>query len=890
MDSARWEKVQSLFHETADLPESERLSSLRAACDGDEALVSEVLALLEAEGRGASLLDRNVAHVAHQLFSDTDDSRPFKQFGPYRILKTLGEGGMGTVYLAHREDLGSLVAVKILRDAWLSPARRKRFASEQRTLAQLNHPFIARLYDADTSPDGTPFFVMEYVEGVPLTDYCRERHSSVTERLRLFRAVCEAVLYAHQHAVIHRDLKPSNILVKNDGAIRLLDFGIAKHAATLDESADQTLTGLPLMTPAYAAPEQMRGDPVGVQTDVYSLGVILYELLTGRLPFDLSSRTPAQVEQILAEAEPAKPSKIARTTAALPSQNASAMSKLAWADLDVLCLTAMHKDLGRRYQSVEALARDVDHYLKGEPLEARPDTAGYRVRKFITRNRQAVMAVAVMLIAAVGLVVFFTVRLALARNAALAEASRRQRIQTFMTNLFQGGDASAGPADNLRVVTLLDRGVQQAHSLSAEPEVQADLYETLGTLYQNLGKFDQANDLLHAALVQRQSIFGLDSAQVAESLVDLGLLRNDQAQLPEAERLVRQGLAMSQRHLPPNNLAIVKATTALGTVLDDRGSYDAAISVLEQAMRMQSSTGAPTSDYLSTAYELANAHFYAGHYDKAETMNQQLLFVYRQTYGERHPRVADILVNLAEIRQALGHYPDAEEYSRQALGIAQSWYGKDSPQAAIDLTIVARTLVYQKRYREAEALLNQSLAIKERVYGEVHPSVASSLNELGNVAYLEDKDDLAAQYFTRMGDIYRAIYGEHHYLYATALSNLGSVYLDQKQWTRAETIFRQVIQLYTETQPDNHINIAIAQDKLGRALLRQRRYAEAEVQTRAAYDTLIKQTNPATSWLVSARKDLIEEYAALKQPAQAARFRAELAAIQTAPPQVSARK
>ena len=241
---------------------------------------------------------------------------PFKEFGPYRIKQALGEGGMGVVYLAEREDLGNQVAIKILRDAWVSPARRERFTAEQRTLAQLNHPSIARLYDADTSPDGTPFFVMEYVEGVPLTDYCRTKKCTIPERLRLFRAVCEAVLYAHQHAVIHRDLKPSNILVKEDGSIRLLDFGIAKHLENLGELVDQTITGLRLMTPAYAAPEQIRGEQVGIHSDVYSLGVVLYELLAGRLPFDLSSCTPAQAEKVLTEQEAAKPSDAAAKSAA----------------------------------------------------------------------------------------------------------------------------------------------------------------------------------------------------------------------------------------------------------------------------------------------------------------------------------------------------------------------------------------------------------------------------------------------------------------------------------------------------------------------------------------------------------------------------------------------
>jgi serine/threonine protein kinase len=295
MDSARWRRIQDLFHRPADLSE---------------------------DSQGTSLLDHDVTQVAHAVLDERDaPALPAIRFGPYRILEMLGEGGMGVVYLAEREDLGNKVAIKVLRDAWLSPARRERFTSEQRTLAQLNHPSIARLYDADTLDDGTPWFVMEYVEGVPLYQYCRQHECSIAQCLTLLRAVCQAVQYAHQNAVIHRDLKPSNILVKADGTVCLLDFGIAKQLESLDRPTEQTRTGLRLMTPAYASPEQIRGDWVGIQTDVYSLGAVLYELLTGGLPHDLSMATPPAAERILLEHEPERPSVAARRQTTAPGRN-----------------------------------------------------------------------------------------------------------------------------------------------------------------------------------------------------------------------------------------------------------------------------------------------------------------------------------------------------------------------------------------------------------------------------------------------------------------------------------------------------------------------------------------------------------------------------------------
>ena len=878
MDSARWDRIQKLFHDAADVPQGEQRMFLAAACGNDEDLIVEVLAMLDQDACGHSLLDRNIADLAQETLANAiPASLILKEFGPYQILKLLGEGGMGVVYLAERRDLGTQVAVKILRDAWLSPARRERFASEQRTLAQLNHPLIARLYDADTLDDGTPWFVMEYVDGIPLTHYCLKHECSVEQRLHLFRSVCEAVQHAHSHAVIHRDLKPSNILVKNDGSVRLLDFGIAKQLESLDLQVDQTMTGLRMMTPAYASPEQVRGDRVGISTDVYSLGVILYELLTGQHPFDLSGLTPAEAATIIAEHDPGKPSAAVKRTDSEPDSHVLSLSKIAWADLDVLCLSAMRKDPLRRYRSVEAFIRDVDHYLNNEPLEARPDALQYRIGKFVRRNRRAVAATALIFAVIVGLVTFFTVRLAKSRDIALAEAARTQRIQQFMTNLFEGGDAAAGPSDSLRVITIVDRGVQEAKNLNNDPKVQAELYQNLGSIYQKLGKFEQADSLLRSALDQRKSLFGADSPEVAESLTALGLLRSDQAHLEEAEQLVRQGLAMTRRRLPPKHPALAKATLAFGKVLAERGSYDQAVAALDKAVRLQSAPGVAPADLANSLSALADAHYRAGHYDICKSLYTRVLEMHRQVYGAGHPLIADDLGSLAAVQRDLGYYSEAERLDRQALDMVQSYYGNNHPKTAGRLTALAESLTYQKKYDEAVSALEQALAIQERVYGPAHPSVAETLNELGNVASMRDKLDEAETRFRRAVDIYRAVYGDHHYLVAIALSNVAGIYMDKKDYPRAEQLFRDVVRRYAETLPADNVNTAIAHIKLGRTLLRQNRYKDAEPETLAGYEVLTRRSSPSTSFIRAARKDLAAEYEGLNQPQQAARFRAELA-------------
>ena len=525
------------------MPEADRHAFLARECGADEDLVREVLDLVDADGRGTATLNGGLARLAGQVLDRGSSRLPaIRDYGPYRLTRVLGEGGMGVVYLGERADLGNVAAIKVLRDAWISPARQERFASEQRTLAQLNHPAIARLYDADTLPDGTPWFAMEYVEGESLTEYAR------AARYLPPRAAPPLPLGLRGGAArppACGDPPGSQAfehLVKADGTVKLLDFGIAKQLDQVEGSADVTRTGLRLMTPAYAAPEQFRGDRVGIYTDVYSLGVLLYELLAGRLPFDLSALSPAAAVAAVMDQQPERPSVAAR--AAPPRGEAS------WADLDVLCLTAMHKDPQRRYRTVEALIRDIDHYLKGEPLEARPDTVRYRFGKFVRRNRGPVVVAGLVAAAVVGLSVFYAARLARARNDAVAMADRTRRIQEFMLQLFEGGDETVGPADTLRVVTIVDRGVQKARSLDAEPAVQAELYQTLGGIYQKLGSYTRADTLIRLALEQRKRLFGEEHSEVASSLVALGLLQDAQADYEGAERLVREGLEMSRRVLP----------------------------------------------------------------------------------------------------------------------------------------------------------------------------------------------------------------------------------------------------------------------------------------------------------------------------------------------------
>jgi serine/threonine-protein kinase len=794
MDAARYEKLQQLFDQAVELQASERDAFL-ATVDTD--LQQPLRDLLDAD-KVESLLDRGAAPAAGQALSEEFTGQ---QCGPYKLERHIGEGGMGTVFLGRRDDLQSVAAIKILRHAWMSPARVDRFLSEQRTLAELRHPAIATLFDANTLADGTPWFAMEFVDGVPITDYCGKNSPPLRKRLALFRLVCEAVRHAHSHAIIHRDLKPSNILVNTEGQVKLLDFGIAKQLT----ETDKTLTGVRLMTPAYAAPEQHRGEATGIYTDIYGLGVVLREIL----PTELSRSEKA--------------------------------------DLTVLCQKAVHAEPDRRYASVDALIRDLDHFDRGEPLEARPDSVVYKTSRFIRRNRLAVSAA----LAVALLIAFYTLRLRDARNQAVAEAAKSQRMMNFVLDLFQGGDAYAGPAAELKVQTVIDRGVDQARALNVDPSAQAELYRTLGGVQRKLGNLDKAEALLKTALDQRARLKGESHPEYIESLQDFARLRVEQARFDDAEKDARRALAIARE----TGTGVAGALETLGKVLEERGSYPEAITVLTEAVALRTDP----KELAEARLGLANVHFYAGHFPEAEAGNRQVLEIYKALYGPTHPSVAEVLTNLGAIKQDTGQYAESEKLHRQALDIIRPFFGEDHPRTAASVTMIARVLIYLKRGDEAAVLLNRSLGIRERVYGPVHPNVASTLNELGNLALMNNRHDEGERYFRRVVAIYRDVYSGKHYLIGIGLANLGSAFMARKQWKEAEALFREALEMYAQTLAPGHFNIAITRIKLGRVLLRQKLYKQAHVETKGGFDILSKQSSPAVSWLNNARQDLAEE-------------------------------
>ncbi len=851
IEREHWERIQSIFAEAADLHVEARRSFVEERCGGDAQLAVSVLEMLQADGEGGSLLDEDLGPAIGLLAEETlrsDHLRSLvqRQIGPYRLLRVLGEGGMGIVYLAERTDIGGLVAIKLLRDAWMSPMRRERFLLEQQTLVKLNHPAVARLYDASTMEDGTPWFVMEYADGKPLTEYLAARGGSVAEDLLLFRRVCEAVQYAHSHAIIHRDLKPSNILVTSTGEVKLLDFGIAKQMQPQAGDHERTIAGLRLLTPGYAAPEQHTGGDVGVFTDVYSLGVLLYEILTGRLPDPEAAR---------AGRLPEKPSLLARVAGSGASR--LRLSKQQLADLDVLCLTALQPEPERRYRSVDAFLRDITAFVEGRVLEARPNTLGYTLRKFTQRNRLALAAVTAALLLAVGGTVFFTVGLARARNVAVAEAKRTKMIQRFMLDMLGHADSAASPSSDLKVLTLLDRAAQQAASLKEDPASQIELDETLGSMYSGLGKYDQSQQWFMTALETSKQT-GLNSKQnTADILTKLAATQSDHGDLTTARKNVEQALSLAaSTRLPQEDPTLVQAHFTLGRIEVDSGRYQEAIDQLTPLTHMSVlQTGDRRYDLRDSLSILAVAEQSAHHLEAAEAASERVIHLDEELLGDKHVETAFDITNLASNKLQRGDLRSAEQLYRQALPIIQAWYGPDHPDTAFTFGIFATLLIQQKKIAEAEPLLHKALAIEEKAYGPVHERIAFVLDELGQIAMQKDDPSLALTYFSRAVAIYRSVVGENGARTGYELGNLGAAYLKQNKNVNAEATLRQCVELLQSLPPGNNL-IGTARARWGRSLLALKRYSEAEEQMVAARDILSKQRLPPTGSVEAVRADL----------------------------------
>jgi len=734
--------------------------------------------------------------------------------GSYRLLQRLGSGGMGEVYEAEQiEPIKRRVALKIIKWGMDTKQVVARFESERQALALMNHPNIAKVFEAGATEQGRPYFAMEYVKGIPLNDYCDKYKLSTPERLELFVQVCEGIQHAHQKGIIHRDIKASNVLVTVHDDKRLpkiIDFGVAKATAQrLTERTVFTEMGQLIGTPEYMSPEQaeMTGLDIDTRTDVYSLGVLLYELLVGVLPFesdDLRSGGFDEVRRKIREVEPPKPS-TRLTTPGFDTKHATrsrrtdllSLTRQLKGELDWITMKAMAKDRTRRYASASELAADIERYLKHEPVVAGPPSAIYRLRKYVRRHRTAVAAAALVVVA---LVIGITgtsiglVKATKAENKAREEAETAQRVSDFLVELFHISDPGEAKGNTITAREILDRGAEKIETeLSGQPLIQARLMDTMGLVYRNLGLYEAASSLLEEALEKRRQALGRDDLVVSRSLHSLGTLVYAKGDYSQAEKLFREALEIKRKFL-----------------------------------------------------------------------------------GDEDLEVAEVLNDLAMTLKALGNLTDAEPLYRESLAINRKILGNEHERVAQSVNNFGMFLYRKGDYDEAEKLFREALEMNRRLLGAEHPEVSTNMNNLALVLRDKGSYEEAEEMFRQVLELDRKFLGENHPYIAMTFNNLGALLVRKGAYDEAEQSFREAISVFKKTFPDDHWQIANSSSLLGGCLTRLARYSEAERLLVESYSLLKKQFGENHRRTVAALERIIELYDAWGKPDKAEQYRAFL--------------
>jgi serine/threonine-protein kinase len=727
--------------------------------------------------------------------------------GPYRIEREIGRGGMGAVYLATRADdeYRKRVAVKVIKRGMDTDEIVERFRRERQTLANLDHPNIARLLDGGTTDDGLPYFVMEYVEGRPLDEYCRTL--SLAGRLRLFRTVCGAVQFAHRNLVVHRDLKPDNILVTSDGTPKLLDFGIAK---LLRDGSHQTIVETRpadrMLTLDYASPEQIRGETISTASDVFSLGVMLYELIAGQHPFRRDNRPSHDVEAAICEEEPPRP---------------------AAGDLGLIVLTAIRKEPARRYGAANELDEDLRRYLEGLPVSAHADSVGYRAAKFVRRHKAGVAASAIVALSLVGGLIGVSrqARIAAAeRDRASLEADKARRISAVLEQMLRAADPEEDGRD-VKVASVLDEASKRASTeLAHQPDVRAAIHAAIGNTYYSLGLITEAKAQLLEALPLFESQYGADAPETATARVNLAHVYLEESDYDRAGALLTR------------TLTALDAARARGQARDDREVRARVVNGLGLLASRRGATGEAER-----------------HYREAYTISRTL-------YGDNDLRVAELTNNLAVIAQGRADLDEAERLYREALRIARAIKGDRHPDVATATGSLAGVLHSQRRLPEARALYEQALALRLELLGEQHPAVTFTEFNLGELLNDQGEHRAALQLLERLLARRGTSLPERHPMVPAALVSAGRARLGLGDTRGAERVMREGLAIRRAILPASHWLIASTESTLGECVMAAGRLREAEALLDSSYRRLLADRGPAHERTRDARRRLARLY------------------------------
>ena len=732
-DRAHWQRISAILDAALERPAEGRAAFVGEACGSDDDLLRQVQKLLAADRDAQGFLCVPALEMAApfvgemmEALAESDGVAARGTVGAYRLIGELGEGGMGTVYLAERADgqFEKHVAIKLLRHGAGGEEARQRFVQERQILARLQHPSIAQLLDGGVTEDGVPFIVMEKVDGAPVTDDCARRRLGIEERLRVFLEICDAVQYAHRNLVVHRDLKPSNILVDSAGRVKLLDFGIAKilAEAEAEEGAPPPRTLLRALTPEYAAPEQVRGETVTTATDVYTLGVLLYELLAGQRPYRWERGV--SMERKVLETEPRRPS-TGIAASGLPGIEARELSRRLRGDLDGIVLKALEKEPERRYPSAEALAADIRRHLEGLPVSARGEALLYRAGKLVRRHRLVAAAAALVLLSLVGGLVGTAWQ---ARRAA-AEARKAEAVKEFLKSLFSASDPALAQGKERTARQLLDDGARRIETeLADQPEVQSEVARLVGRVYFQLGDYERALSLLRADLEKRRRAGGPPSDTLVAALGGVADVLEEQGRHEEAEPLYEEALAIERRRHGPRSAEVAGQLSSLAGTKYGRGDFAGGEQMYKDALAIYVETkGEDSREAANVRNSLAIVYSLAGRLPEAVELGQRVADWGVRHDGPDHPDTLVVRYNLALKLLLLGRYSDGLEIVQDVVPRQRRVLGERHARLALSLRVTARALDGLGRAEEALTPIAEAMAIHRASLGDDHPQVAMDL-------------------------------------------------------------------------------------------------------------------------------------------------------------------